>query len=119
MYWKDRRVLVTGGASFIGSHLVERLVELGADVTAVDNFSSGKMENLSQSLSWIHIVRMDLEWCSLEDIIEAFKGQEVVFHLAAANGGRGYIHNHPADVYSNFAIDYHVFEACLKADVER
>ncbi|MEM3551684.1 MAG: NAD-dependent epimerase/dehydratase family protein [Candidatus Bathyarchaeia archaeon] len=119
MYWKNKRVLVTGGASFIGSHLVDRLVELGADVTVVDNFSSGKMENLLQSLSRIRVVQMDLEWCSLKDIVNVFEGQEVVFHLAATHGGRGYIHNHPADVCSNFAIDHHVFEACLRANVER
>jgi UDP-glucose 4-epimerase len=119
MYWKSKRVLVTGGASFIGSHLVDKLVELGADVTVVDNFSSGKMENLSQSLQKIRVVRMDLEWCRLEEIVKVFEGHEVVFHLAATHGGRGYIHTHPADVCSNFAIDHHVFEACLKANVER
>jgi UDP-glucose 4-epimerase len=119
MYWKSKRVLVTGGASFIGSHLVDKLVELGADVTVVDNFSSGKMENLSQSLQKIRVVRMDLEWCRLEEIVKVFAGHEVVFHLAATHGGRGYIHTHPADVCSNFAIDHHVFEASLKANVER
>ncbi len=119
MYWKSKLVLVTGGASFIGSHLVDKLVELEADVTVVDNFSSGKMENLSQSLSSIRVVQMDLEWSRLEDIVKVFEGHEVVFHLAATHGGRGYIHTHPADVCSNFAIDHHVFEACLRADVER
>ena len=38
-YWHDKRVIVTGGASFIGSHLVDRLVELGANVTVIDNFN--------------------------------------------------------------------------------
>jgi len=119
MYWESKRVLVTGGASFIGSHLVDKLVELGADVTVVDNFSSGKIENLSQSLQKIRVVRTDLEWCRLEEIVKVFAGHEVVFHLAATHGGRGYIHTHPADVCSNFAIDHHVFEASLKANVER
>ena len=113
------RVIVTGGASFIGSHLVDRLVELGAKPTVIDNFSSGTMENLSQSLSKINVVKMDLEWCNPHEIIEAFKDHEVVFHLAATHGGRGYIDTHPADVSSNFAIDHHVFEASLKANVQR
>jgi len=39
--WRGSRVLVTGGASFIGSHLVDKLVELGAEITVVDNLSSG------------------------------------------------------------------------------
>ncbi|MEM0096321.1 MAG: NAD-dependent epimerase/dehydratase family protein [Candidatus Bathyarchaeia archaeon] len=119
MHWKDKHVLVTGGASFIGSHLVDKLVELGAKVTVVDNFSSGTLENLSQSIQKIRVVKMDLEWCRLDEIVKVFRGHDVVFHLAATHGGRGYIHTHPADVCSNFAIDHHVFEACLKADVER
>lgn len=119
MNWEDRQVIVTGGASFIGSHLVDRLVELGAKVTVIDNFSSGTRENLSHSLPYIHVIKMDLEWCNLDEIIEAFRDQEIVFHLAATHGGRGYIHTHPADVTSNFAIDHHVFEASLKAGVER
>ncbi len=118
-YWKDNRVIVTGGASFIGSHLVDKLVELGADVTVIDDFSSGILENLSQSCNRINIVTMDLEWSSKAEVVEVFKEHEVVFHLAATHGGRGYINTHPADVSSNFAIDHHVFEASLKAGVER
>ena len=45
--WNDTNVLVTGGASFIGSHLVDKLISLGANVTVVDNLSSGKLENLT------------------------------------------------------------------------
>jgi UDP-glucose 4-epimerase len=119
MHWEDRRVIVTGGASFIGSHLVDRLVELGANVTVIDNFSSGTRENLSQSMNRINVIKMDLEWCNLHEIVEAFNDHDIVFHLAATHGGRGYIHTHPADVSSNFAIDHHVFEAGLKTGVER
>ena len=45
---KGKRVLVTGGAGFIGSHLVEKLVSLGAEVTVVDNLSTGKIENIER-----------------------------------------------------------------------
>lgn len=119
MNWENKRVIVTGGASFIGSHLVDKLAELGAEVTVIDNFSSGTHENLSQSLHKIHVTKMDLEWCTLDQAVKAFNDHEIVFHLAATHGGRGYIHTHPADVSSNFAIDHHVFEACLKAGIER
>jgi UDP-glucose 4-epimerase len=118
-YWENRNVLVTGGASFIGSHLVDRLVELGARVTVVDNLSSGKLENLQNSMDKIKFVKKDLEYITLEDIVSVFKGHDVIFHLAAVHGGRGYIHLHPADVCSNFAIDHHVFEASYRAGVER
>lgn len=118
-FWKSRKVLVTGGASFIGSHLVDKLVELEAEVTVLDNFSSGKLENLQESINKIKIVKLDLEYDSFNDIVRAFKDHEIVFHLAAIHGGRGYIHTHPADVCSNFAIDHHALEAGLKAGVER
>jgi len=117
--WEDKRVIVTGGASFIGSHLVDELVELGASVTVIDNFSSGTLANLSQSRHKINIITLDLEWCSLGEVVGSFKDHEVVFHLAATHGGRGYITTHPADVSSNFAIDHHVLEASLKTDVEK
>ena len=50
MEWKGKRVLVTGGASFIGSHLVDALVAKGARVRVVDNLSSGKLENIRHHL---------------------------------------------------------------------
>ena len=48
-FWNETNVLVTGGASFIGSHLVDKLVSLGSKVTVVDNLSSGSLENLKDS----------------------------------------------------------------------
>ena len=54
--WKESKVLVTGGASFIGSHLVDKLVDLGANVTVVDDLSSGKKENLQELLPDLHSV---------------------------------------------------------------
>jgi len=119
MDWRDVCVLVTGGASFIGSHLVDKLVRLGAEVTVVDNLSSGRLENLSDSIEKIRFVKMDLEYCDAEKIKEIFKGIDIVFHLAATHGGRGYIDAHPAEVCSNFAIDHHVFEAACRAGVEK
>ena len=116
--WVDSNILVTGGASFIGSHLVDKLVRLGANVTVVDNLSSGKIENLSESWKKIRFVKKDLEYTSRQDIQDIFKDQEKVFHLAAVHGGRGFISHHPADVCSNFAIDHHVFEACTNSNVE-
>src|SRR6266581_5092833 len=119
LYWKERTVLVTGGASFIGSHLVDELVGLGADVTVVDNLSSGKLENLKFSRDKIRLIQLDLEYSHLRELLPAFRGNSVVFHLAATHGGRGYIDSHPADVCSNFSIDHHVLEASCNAGVEK
>jgi nucleoside-diphosphate-sugar epimerase len=116
--WEDVNVLVTGGASFIGSHIVDKLIDLGANVTVVDNLSSGKIENLERSWEKIKFINQDLEYMLKEDVNRLFKGQQRVFHLAAVHGGRGYIATHPADVNSNLSIDHHVFEACVNTNVE-
>ena len=119
MKWKGRRTLVTGGASFIGSHLVDRLVKEGADVVVVDNLSSGREEYLADYLGTgrISFVQADLRD---PDIAEAVtKGVSVVFHLAADHGGRGYVELHQAACASNLALDGGLFLACRKAGVEK
>lgn len=116
--WNEKRVLVTGGASFIGSHLVDKLVELDSTVTVIDNLSSGTMENLNKSINKINFVNQDLEYITKNDLKKNFLDQEIVFHLAAVHGGRGYITTHPADVCSNYSIDHHVFEGCMESNVE-
>ena len=117
-FWNETNVLVTGGASFIGSHLVDKLVTLGSKVTVVDNLSSGTLENLENSKEKITFKNQDLEYISKSDLEQIFKDQEIVFHLAAVHGGRGYITTHPADVSSNYSIDHHVFEGCNDSNVK-
>ena len=117
-FWNETNVLVTGGASFIGSHLVDKLVSLGSKVTVVDNLSSGTLENLKDSKDKITFKNKDLEYISKSDLDTIFKDQEIVFHLAAVHGGRGYITTHPADVSSNYSIDHHVFEGCNSSNVK-
>ena len=117
-FWNETNVLVTGGASFIGSHLVDKLVNLGSKVTVIDNLSSGKKENLSNSWNKIEFKKNDLEYITKSELDGLFKDQEIVFHLAAVHGGRGFITMHPADVSSNFSIDHHVFEGCKDSSVK-
>ena len=119
MNWEDCPVLVTGGASFISSHLVDELVLRGAKVTVVDDLSNGRKENLEKSWDKIKFVPQDLEYIKNDEAKNIFKGNEIVFHFAADHGGRGYIDTHPADVCSNFAIDHHVFDACNNTGVEK
>ena len=59
-FWKDKKVLVTGGAGFIGSNLVELLVSLGAQVRVADNLERGKKEYLSRALDNIVFENSDL-----------------------------------------------------------
>jgi len=118
-FYEGRRVLVTGGASFIGSHLVDKLVKLGAEVTVIDNLSSGRLDNLQDSINKIKFFKVDLEYAPFDKLARLFKGHELVFHLAAVHGGRGFIDTHPADVCSNFVIDHRTFEASYRAGVEK
>ena len=116
-FWSSKKVLVTGGASFIGSHLVERLVGAGAAVRVADDLSSGKVENLAEVRDKIEFLHVDLRDRCLAE--QAVKGTDTVFHLAASHGGRGYIDTHPAECASNMALDGTVFEACHRAGVDR
>jgi nucleoside-diphosphate-sugar epimerase len=74
------KVLVTGGAGFIGSHLVERLLHDGFEVRVLDNFSTGRRENILD-LSDVELVEGDMQ--SYERAHTAVQGCEVVFHQAA------------------------------------
>lgn len=118
MDWQGKRVVVTGGASFIGSHLVERLLKKGAaGVRVADDLSSGKLGNLAAIRNDIDFLEGDLRQISAAH--DATKGCDVVFHLAADHGGRGYISSHPADCAGNMALDNTVFSAAVCNDVER
>lgn len=75
------RCLVTGGAGFIGSHLVDALVERGDEVRVVDDFSSGRRENLAHLEGRIRLFEGSV--LSIESTAEAARGVDVVFHLAA------------------------------------
>jgi nucleoside-diphosphate-sugar epimerase len=117
--WEGRKVLVTGGASFIGSHLVDALVARGAQVRVVDNLSSGLLENIKG-----HLDKGSIEFVQ-EDLLHpdvarrAAEGMQVVFHLAADHGGRGYIDTHPVECSTNMVLDGLVFRNCHQAGVEK
>lgn len=81
---EGKKALVTGGAGFIGSHLVDLLVARGNDVTIVDDFSAGKEQNIEHHSGnrSVHVVRSDV--CDLEAMMEVLKGADIIFHLAAS-----------------------------------
>jgi UDP-glucose 4-epimerase len=116
MNWNQQKCLVTGGASFIGSHLVEALLKKGASVRVADDLSSGKLLNLVDVISEIDFLEGDLRYIDFAD--KANKNCTMVFHLAADHGGRGYIATHPANCAGNMALDNIVFENAVKNDVE-
>ena len=75
------KVLVTGGGGFIGSHIVDRLLADGHDVRVLDNFATGRRENLLGVLSEIDVVEGDIQ--SYERVHNAVAGCDVVLHQAA------------------------------------
>ena len=89
MNWTQRKVLVPGGASFIGSHLVQTLVRRRAQVRVVDNLSSGRFANLESEIMNGIIEFMESDLREQHITRESVANMEYVFHLAADHGGRG------------------------------
>jgi len=109
--------IVTGGAGFIGSHLVDALVELGHDVVVLDNFSTGRPENLDHLKGKISLIECDLavpgEW------VKHFQNTDWVFHLAALADIVPSIQNPEAYFRANVDGTFNVLQAATKAGIRR
>jgi nucleoside-diphosphate-sugar epimerase len=118
-HWTDRKVLVTGGTSFIGSALADALIARGARVRVVDDLTSGRLENIQGHLAGgrIEFLQADLREPGVARA--AMQGINTVFHLAADHGGRGYVDLHQAGPASNFFLDGLVFAEALRAKAEK
>ena len=113
------RILVTGGAGFIGSHLVDELVKEGFEVTVFDDLSTGRIENIRHHLEKGKIRFIEGDVCGRKDVEEALEGVEVVFHLAAITSVP-YSIRHPKVTYEvNVDGTRNLLEACLHGNVER
>ncbi len=117
-FWQDRPVLVTGGCGFLGSYLVEELVDAGARVTVVDNLQSGTEDNIKSVRDRINFVRADLRDRQVCEGVSA--GLEVVFNLAGTAYGLEYSMRHHGEMlYSNLAVQAHMLEAARVNGVRR
>lgn len=119
MDWKEKKVLVTGGASFIGSNLVDSLLEKGAQIRVVDDLSSGEKANIQGHIDAGKIEFGEADLREPGVTRSAVDGIDVVFHLAADHGGRGYVDLHQAGPASNLFLDGLVFWEAHKAGVEK
>ncbi len=119
MDWKGRKVLVTGGASFIGSSLVDALVARGARVRVVDNLSSGKRDNLADHLAAGTVELVEGDLLDAATVAGTVAGMSVVFHLAADHGGRGYVDLHNVECSTNLILDGQLFREAARAKVEK
>ena len=112
------RALVTGGAGFIGSHMVDRLLEEGYGVIAVDNLSEGTLDNLKhlEGNPRLRFVRADIrDKRAVEELMGG--GVDVVFHLAAHANIRTSQVDHYVDLEQNVIPTVHILEAMLKHHV--
>lgn len=122
MNLKGKKVLVTGSEGFIGSHLTEKLVELGAEVTALVQYNSfnnwGLIDNLDKNIKdSIHVVTGDVrEYDGMKRII---KGQDIVFHLAALIAIPYSYLSPMAYVKTNIEGTTNVLEACREYGVQK
>lgn len=117
-FWRNKNVLVTGGAGFIGSHVVEKLVSIGAKITILDNFQNSQKENLTHVIKKIEIINGNC--ANLSDARKACRGQEIVMNLAARVGGIEYNRTHQATMLrDNIAIASTMIEAARLEKVKR
>ena len=116
--WRGERVLVTGGAGFIGSSLAERLLLEGAIVRVADDLSRGSMENLSGIIDKVEFLRLDLT--DARNCALASENMDYVFHLAASVGGIEYIKKaNVGGLTPSVLMNINMLEAARRADVKR
>ncbi len=130
MNWARKKVLVTGGGGFIGSALVDRLLDLGADVGVVDklflptqpNIAKQKIDRLWRIFTKHGIVVPSIQTLDLltqkQDFEKLAKGFDTVFHLSAIFGGREFVNTRQVDSAKMLAIDQNVIDASYNAGVE-
>lgn len=111
-------ILITGGAGFIGSHLVKRLVNKGYNITVIDNLERGKFEFIEEVSNKINFINVDLR--NYNEIKDLFKNQDCVIHLASKVGGIGTYMSKPYDIMSsNITIDSNVLKAVIEHSITK
>jgi len=110
-------ILVTGGAGFIGSHIADKLINQGANVTIYDNFSSGLMENINHLSGKINIIKGDiLNYTKLE---KACRNMDVISHQAAQLEITKCIDNPIEDLKINTEGSLNVLNSAVKNDINK
>lgn len=117
-FWKNKRVAVTGGAGFIGSHVSELLVNNGAAVTILDDFSNADDKNISEIKNSVNLVKgnaMNPEVCR-----KAFAGHHILINMVAKVGGIEYNRTHQADMfYDNALLELIPLKAAQESGIKR
>lgn len=116
-FWENKNVVVTGGCGFIGSNLVSNLMEVGAAVTIIDDFSSGTMENIQNLPNDCRVIEADISKVSGWE--RELKNTDFVFHLAAKADIVPSIEEPVSYYEANVTGTLNVLQACREASIER
>jgi GDP-D-mannose 3',5'-epimerase len=117
-FWKNKEVLITGGAGFIGSNLAARLVNFGCKVTIIDNLWRGKEQYIEAIQDRITFVKGDLT--DLQMCRSTCKNKDIIFHLASRVGGIGYYLEKPGEVIlQNTLMDANVIQSILEQNIPK
>lgn len=108
--YADVRVLVTGGAGFIGSHLVDTLMKKGGKVAVLDNLSAGSKHNIDSWIRHPNFTFIKGDCLNRQKIRNALKNCELIFHLAANSEVRVGVTNTKIDFEQNIVATYNVLE---------
>ena len=114
-----KHVVVTGAAGFIGSSLVDSLLKQGIEVLGIDNFSTGKIEFLSEALSNPKFTLLTKDLYSSKNLSRVFIGKDAIFHLAANADVRFGPDRPSVDLEQNTITTHKVLEAARIAGVEK
>ena len=114
-------VLVTGGAGFIGSHLVDRLLRKGHKVICIDNFLLGKKIHLKNALKYEKFKIFDFDLLNIEDLDSIFRDNkfDFVYHLAANSDIKAGVESTNRDLQLTFLLTYNVLECMRKYEVKK
>ena len=118
MIMNKKTVLVTGGCGFLGSHIVEGLLQRGYKVRILDNFSTGKLENIA-SISKQEIEVLEGDVADLSTVDAAMQGCEYIFHEAAIASVTKSVNDPVGTAKVNYGGTINVLEAARKHNIRR
>jgi GDP-D-mannose 3',5'-epimerase len=117
-FWEGKKILITGGAGFIGSTLARNLLNLNCEVRIADNLSRGKIENIKEILDKVQFSKVDLT--DIKNCISLSENVDYVFHLAAAVGGIHFIKRENVGGLTPSALmNINMMEAARINDIDR